>query len=114
MSPATTGPTEVSSLSTISAASVVITVVSVAETGAAASLVAVAVLDSVPVVEESTSTVIVNTTEPPGAILVGPHVTVPANSEHPGALTNVVPAGIVSVTITPVAVDGPEFETVIV
>ena len=78
-------------------------------------LVANAVLDSKPTVVTPTLTVMVNIAEPPGAILVGPHVTVPDALVHPPvALTNVVPGGIISDTVTPVAVDGPEFETVIV
>ncbi len=44
----------------------------------------------------------------------GKQVTTPLAWVHPAeALTNVVPAGIVSDTVTPVAVDGPGFVTAI-
>ncbi len=96
-----------------STVTVVVCVAEIAEVTVA--LVASAVLDSMPTNEEVTATVMVNTAEPEGAILVGPHVTVPDTLVHPAeALTNDVPAGIVSDTVTPVAVDGPGFETVIV
>ncbi len=96
-------------------ASTVTAVVCVAEIAVVTeTLVANAVLVSKPVVVASTLTVMVNTAELEGAILVGPHVTVPDTLPHPAeALTNDVPAGIVSDTVTPVAVDGPGFETVI-
>ena len=59
--------------------------------------------------------VMTNVAELDGAILSGPHVTVPPTLVHPAeTLTSVVPAGIVSDMVTPVAVDTPGFVTVIV
>ncbi len=114
MAPAENGPANSLSLSTESGASTKTVVVCVAEIGVVTvALVANAVLVSVPVAEEVTATVMVNATELEGAILVGPHVTVLPTLVHPAeALTNVVPAGIVSDTVTPVAIDCPGFVTV--
>ena len=116
MAPAENVPENSLSLSTVSGASTNTAVVCVAEIGVVTvALVASAVLVSKPVVVTPTLTVMVNTADPPGAILVGPHVTALPTLVHPAeALTNVVPGGIVSDTVTPVAVDGPGFETVIV
>ena len=50
--------------------------------------------------------------EPPAGRFAIRHVIVPASSEQPGAATNVVPRGSVSVRLTPLASDGPLFATV--